>query len=304
VPPPASSGDRLSRLLVSILTSDGSPWLLDLGLDWRLVGFTVALAIITCVIFRRDAGLARDANVSQLVMRQSGRGMTADRGRFLIRRTLVVGQIAISLVLVVGALLFVGTLRNLATVENGFSDRGVLQVDFDLRPAGVASKRCCRSRPTCWRGLRALPACHKPRRRDRAGERLRLERVGDHQRPETGRASRRQPCQPRGFFDTLKIPFSCRPQLRCARQERDDAGGDRQSGVRPEVPAGVESRSDDVQTTGRSLAGRIRPYEVIGVVGNTKYRDLREALGPQTFFPDSQDRDPVPFQTVLLADRR
>ncbi len=41
-------------------------------------------------------------------------------------------------------------------------------------------------------------------------------------------------------------------------------------------------------------------YEVIGVVENTKYRSLREPLGPQMFLAASQETDPGPFLTVML----
>ena len=57
---------------------------------------------------------------------------------------------------------------------------------------------------------------------------------------------------------------------------------------------------------GRQFKIRVGPgqpdpfYEVIGVVANTKYRNLREPLGPQMFFPSTQETDPGPFQTVIL----
>ncbi len=129
----------LSRLLVAILTSDGSPWVFDLSLDWRLIGFSTALAAIACVLFGLTPAVRATRVAPGAVVSLGGRGLTADRQRLLLRRVLVVGQVAVSLVLVVGSLLFVATLRNLATVENGFSDRGILVVDLDLRPAGVTN---------------------------------------------------------------------------------------------------------------------------------------------------------------------
>ena len=96
-----------------MLTSDGSPWVLDLGVDWRLIGFSSALAALACVLFGLAPAVRATRVAPSTVLHLGGRGLTADRQRLAARRVLVVGQIAMSLVLVVGALLFVGTLRNL-----------------------------------------------------------------------------------------------------------------------------------------------------------------------------------------------
>src|SRR5207302_11030917 len=60
------------------------------------------------------------------VMKGSGRGVTAGRERFSLRRALVVAQVALSLVLVAGALLFSRSLGKLMTVNTGFRQEGVL----------------------------------------------------------------------------------------------------------------------------------------------------------------------------------
>ena len=103
-----------------------------------LIGFTVGLAIVACVVFGLLPALRATRTAARRRAEARGRGLTADRGRFLVRRVLVVGQIAVSLALVVGSLLFIRTLRNLGTSDFGFSDHNVLVAELDLRPAGVA----------------------------------------------------------------------------------------------------------------------------------------------------------------------
>src|SRR5258708_3699033 len=78
----------LSRLLVGFLGSSADQVFLDLRLDWRVLGFATTLAILTCVLF----GLAPAIRVTWMepgaVMKAGGRGMTAGRERFSLRRAL------------------------------------------------------------------------------------------------------------------------------------------------------------------------------------------------------------------------
>ena len=141
------------------------------------------------------------------------------RERFGLRRGLVVAQMALSLVLVVGALLFVGTLRNLLTVDPGFRPDGVL-----VAPASTSGGRASRtasgsrSRRTIVEALR--PAAR--RERGRAGR----HRAHERQRLEPDRSS--SAAKPRrsypnfnrvspGYFETMGTRLRRRPRLRRAR---------------------------------------------------------------------------------------
>src|SRR5262249_49612946 len=127
---------NLSSFLVRFLGTSGyneSPRVfLDLGLDWRVFGFTAGLALLTCLLFGLAPALKATSAPPARIMNSAGRGMTTSRERFSLRRILVVTQVALSLVLAVGALLFVGSLRNLLTLDAGFQRDGVLIVDVDF----------------------------------------------------------------------------------------------------------------------------------------------------------------------------
>src|SRR5207245_1921063 len=116
----------ISRMLVAFISTPQSQILLDLGMDWRLLAFTTALAVLTTVSF----GLApavRATRAEPATLLQSGsRGMSGGRERFSLRRILVVSQVALSVVLLMGALLFVRSLRNLTTLNVGFLQSGIL----------------------------------------------------------------------------------------------------------------------------------------------------------------------------------
>src|SRR5215472_154193 len=123
----------ISRMLVAFLSTANNQIFLDLGTDWRVLGFATALAVLTTVLF----GLApafRATRVEPATLLQSGtRGMTGGRERFSLRRILVVSQVALSVVLLMGALLFARSLRNLTTLNIGFQQNGILVTSVNFK---------------------------------------------------------------------------------------------------------------------------------------------------------------------------
>jgi len=79
----------------------------------------------------------RAARTPPRAMLSGGRGTSEGRDRVLARRLLVVGQVALSLVLLVGALLFVVTLRNLQAADTGMQTANVIVAEFDSRRAQI-----------------------------------------------------------------------------------------------------------------------------------------------------------------------
>src|SRR5262249_11998267 len=110
----------LSTFLVSFLGTEGSPVFVDLAPDWRVFGFSSAVALAACVLFGLAPAVRATRTAPGAAMKSGSRTMTEGRERFGMRRALVVIQVALSLVLVVGALLFVRTLRNLTRMDPGF----------------------------------------------------------------------------------------------------------------------------------------------------------------------------------------
>ena len=112
-----------------------------LAIDWRVLGFTAATAILTCVLFGLVPALRATRVAPASVMRSSGRGLTAGREKFSLRRMLVVAQVAMSLVLLAGALLFVRSLQNLLAIDPGFRPEGIVAVAVDYRAAHFPKER-------------------------------------------------------------------------------------------------------------------------------------------------------------------
>jgi predicted permease len=110
---------------------------LDPQLDWRVLGFTLALSLGTGIVF----GLAPAWRTTRVdltpTLKDGGRGSSAS-SRSLLSRGLVVAQVALSLLLLVGAGLFVRTLLNLQRVDPGFNTRNLLL--FGIQPGLIGYK--------------------------------------------------------------------------------------------------------------------------------------------------------------------
>ena len=122
----------LSRSVVRLLSNEENLLRLDLSTDWRVLAFTAAITLSTCVVFSLAPAFRSSRTEPGTALKIGGRGMTAGRGRFSFQRTLVVSQIAVSLVLLVGALLFVRSFRNLMTLDPGFRERDIVFTFLDL----------------------------------------------------------------------------------------------------------------------------------------------------------------------------
>ena len=133
-------------------------------MDWRVLGFTAAMAIVTCVLFGLVPALRATRVAPASVMRASGRGLTAGRERFSLRRGLVVAQVAMSLVLLAGALLFVRSLQKLLAVDPGFRPEGIVAVNVDYRAAHYPSARITEVRRQTLARLWNVPGRSPPDR--------------------------------------------------------------------------------------------------------------------------------------------
>ncbi|HJU43455.1 MAG TPA: ABC transporter permease [Vicinamibacterales bacterium] len=115
----------LTTILIAQLSAGLGTVFIDLTWNPQMLAFTAAVTAIACVLFGLAPALKATALSPALALRAGGRGLTMSRERFGVRRLLVVTQVALSLVLLLGALLFSRTLYNLLHIDTGF-DRRVL----------------------------------------------------------------------------------------------------------------------------------------------------------------------------------
>jgi predicted permease len=115
----------LSRLLVVSLNTSSSTIQLTIAPDWRVLLFAAGVAGLTAIIFGTVPAM-RGAKADPITALKAGApSMTGSRERFSMQRLMVVTQIAVSMVLLVGALLFVRSYRKLVTIDPGMRESGM-----------------------------------------------------------------------------------------------------------------------------------------------------------------------------------
>lgn len=142
-----------ARLLVFELSGDSTARALNVGLDWRVMGFTIAVSSATAILFGIVPALRATRVAPNEAIKEQGRSI-AGESRFGFGSALVVAQVALSLLLVVGAGLFVRTFSSLAHVRLGFEPDPILIVNVGAKRSTVDVKE----RSTLYERLRQAAA--------------------------------------------------------------------------------------------------------------------------------------------------
>ncbi len=289
----------LSRGLVAFLTTQETPQFMGLGLDLRILAFTGALAVATCLLFGLLPAWRATRMTPASVMRAGGRGLSAGRERFSLRRALVAGQVALSLTLLVGALLFVRSLQKLLAVDSGFRPEGIISVQLDLRRAQFPKERLLAVYRDIQDRLSARPGIVSVAQADItpiSGSGWNSSVHGN--RSAESKMSNFNRVSP-GYFRTMGTPliagrdFDLRDSLNAPKVAivteafaKTFLGGANPVG-QSFVVEGPAGKGDAV-------------YEIVGAVRNTKYFDLREDFTPIAFLPTAQDDSPGAGATYLI----
>jgi putative ABC transport system permease protein len=288
----------LSSVLVSMISTQSDTTFLDLSTDYRVLGFTAALAVLTCILFGLAPAMRATKSSPASAMRANGRGLTANRERFGLRRALVVTQVALSLVLLVGALLFVGSLRNLMTVDAGFRQDGILVARLGYESLQILKERRIEYRHQILEKIRSIPgvasAAHTAFT-PLSGSAWRQQVHIDGKAKEVASFTRVTP----GYFATLGTVLVA---------GRDFDNHDVATGVQVAIvnEAFTKKYFNVANPLGKLFgieADKGKPdhtFEIVGVVRNTKYTQLREDFLPIAFFPDSQDERPNEYANIVI----
>ena len=275
----------LSRLLVAALSTSDNTIQLSIVTDWRVLLFAAGVAVLTCVVFGTFPAM-RGTSVDPIDSLKSGeRGVAGNRERFSAQRLLVVTQIAVSLVLLVGAALFVRSYRNLMNLDPGFRESGLTVGYFGYPMEKIKPENEAAFKRQLVEDVRSVPGVQNAA----ATTNVLLNGGTWSHGVRVGRAegSSRFTYVSPSYFATMGIPSLT--GRRFAATDRADTPYVlivNQAFVRKYLGA-MPALGQLVQVMPEPQYPA-RTYQVVGTVVDTKYNDLRKDAEPMAFVPIDQ----------------
>jgi predicted permease len=284
---------------VQLLSTPGRRIEIDLSPDLHLLAFTMAVTILTAILF----GLAPALRATRIgvnhVLKEHARGAVRGSTRVNLGKTLMAGQVALSLILLVGAGLFLQTLRNLLSIDPGFSRHNVLLVTADVQQVTVPKAQRTRIYAGILDRLRALPGVASAASSTLApmgqqGWNWVVQPEGYSAKSPRDALVYLNRVSPR-YFQTIKTPLLVGRDF----SERDNLNS-------PKVMVIGESAArqffGSANPIGKAIGsdkriggtGKLDIYEVIGVVKDVKYNRIDERPRRTAYLASGQDDNPWP----------
>jgi predicted permease len=151
------AGELGSKLLGSVRLHIDVPIRLDFSFDWRVFAYAFAAAVFTGIVVGMMPALRASRTGTNAVLLEGGRMLSPSRNRQRLRSSLVVVQVAGSLVLLIVGGLFVRSLGKAQHMDLGFNPDRVLNISMDVREAGYNEARARGFYRELTTRIRALP---------------------------------------------------------------------------------------------------------------------------------------------------
>jgi predicted permease len=276
---------------------------LDADLNWRVLAFSITVTLAAGLLsalfpawraFRTDpADGIREGQV-----RTAG-----SRGSAALTRALVGFQVALSFVLLVGAVTFVRTLANLRNVDPGFGNEHVLTMSIRLPDRYAQTNNSVEFWSRALEAVRAIPAVRAAALstftplsgRDRGA----LVRIRGYQPASTEDGAIHVNQVSEGYFETLGIPL-IRGRL---LTDRDSEVALRVALINESAALKYFGERDPIgqslEFTRKGVADTV--YRIVGVVRDTKHMNLREPSPRFAFIPIRQPKDAEARVTLTVA---
>lgn len=292
-----SLAQLLSRVLVWSLSTESSSVHLPIETDWRVLLFASAVAAATCVFFGVLPALRATKAEPVTAMKAGGRGMTGGRERFSMQRLMVVTQIAVSLVLLVAALLFVRSFRNLMTFNPGMRQSGMVVALMGFHQSHVAPDQYGEFQRRLLREVRSIPGILGAATTTNVpllgGSWTHGIRIG------SAEGSSKFTWVSPGYFQTMGIPLLTGRGF----NDRDTEQSQRVAVVNQTFVRQFLGTASPIGKTLRTGSEPNYPStvcQIVGVIPDTRYSDLRDEIPAMTFAPASQFPAKGPWTAMMI----
>jgi len=258
----------------------------DFTLNWRVLVFTLAVSLLTGLLF----GLApawRATNTDLTTALKQSRRTTGAVSR--LSKALIVAQVALSLLLLIGAGLFIRTLHNLQQVNLGFNQENLLTFRLQPEHNGYKDERLVRFYQQLLGRLDHLPGVRSATfgkvaliANDNWFFDILL--PGETEATAAGKHLTNRQAVRENYFATLEVPLLL---------GRNFTAQDDQHGPKVAVVSQTFARqffpNENVLGKRVTILGNQREVEIVGVVADTKYMSQREELKPLLYTPWQQE---------------
>jgi predicted permease len=275
----------------------------DIRLDLRVFAFAAAVVFAVVLLAGLVPSIRTASGNLAAVMNQSARGSSAASG--MIRRAIVIGEVAVSIVLICGAVLLFKSLLALQRVDVGVRTDRVVAMSIDLRRAAYrVPESAVQFYEAIVPRVRAVPGVD----RVALSQDLPLEGAGGEYLDVPGRTDRilvRFKRIDPGYLSTLEIPVIAGRNF----SADDTPESPRVVLINQELARNLRDRFGVTDPIGQTIviaapgfdAGGVRPnVQIVGVIGNERTRrDLRRAIEPVAYVVLSQ----VPRREIRLIVR-
>jgi putative ABC transport system permease protein len=290
-----------SDLLVS-LGRDTIPRALQVGLDWRVLGFTLVVSLLTGLSFGLVPALQTSRTDLTESLKEGGRGSGEGARRNRTRGVLVISELAIAVVLLVGAGLLIQSLWRLRHVNPGFEPQNVLTFSVAVPDVRYKPEKQAQFFQDLSTHIRSLPGVQS------AGAVIPLPLGGDRFSLSFETEGRPVPkgdqpsadffCIGPGYFKSLGIPLT-----------KGRIFDDRDQHKSPQVIIVTDSFARQFFPGEEAIGKRIKPgistfedekssmREIVGVVGDIKSQNLSAEPKPTFYVPQTQ----VPFNQMTVV---
>jgi predicted permease len=279
----------LGRILPRFPNALGLPLALDGGVENRVLCFSMALSVITTVLFGLAPALQTTRMAVIPALKESGNTVSGG-GHDGLRNLLLAVQVAFSIILLVGGGLFGRSVMRAWSADLGFRTEGLLTAGFSAPPPGSASAQRLRSAQRAFmQRLQALPGVESATLASDPPQNQLHFRTEIRTNDAAITADRHTVGS--GFFNTVGI------RLLSGREfnSRDDAAAPKVAIVNQTLAARLWPATNPL---GRSIAAQKAAMQVVGVVRDSKYGSVWEEPHSDLYIADSQAGDPAGYLIV------
>lgn len=277
--------------LVAMMQHGNNPLSIDVHPDWNVLGFTVAACVLTGVLFGLTPALRATRVELTPALKQTAGSLGTTCEKMYTSKSLVVAQVALSVVLLFCAGLFVRTLVNLETMNVGFSRDNLLLFGVSPKNAGYTGQRfadLCREIQSRVAQLPGVKSATSSLILLLSGNlRVGIIKVpGYSARPSEKTIAFFLPVGA-DFLSTMGIPLRRGRDL----SPRDDASAPKVALINETLARKYWPKEIPL---GRHFTLRNVDLEVVGIVGDARYTSLRGDIPPTVYYPYVQQIDSMP----------